>query len=161
MWKQEKWYRWTYLQGKNRDTDVENRHVVTAGKGEGETNWESSVQLLSHVWLFANPWTTAHQASLSITNSRSPLKPMSIKSVIPSNHFILCHPLLLLLSIFLASGSFPVSQFFTSGFQSIGVCFSFSISPSNEYSGLISFRIKWFGPWTCSPKNSQECFPTL
>ena len=60
----------------------------------------SSVQSLSHVWLFATPWTAAHQASLSITNSWSPPKPMSIESVMPSNHLILCHPLLLLTSIF-------------------------------------------------------------
>ena len=101
----------------------------------------SSVQSLSHVWLFATPWTTACQASLSsITNFL--LKFMSIESVMPSNNLILCCPLLLLPSIFSASGSFPMSQFFSSGGQSIS--FSFSISPSNEYSGLISFRIDWF-----------------
>ena len=77
-----------------------------------------------------------------ITNSWSLCKLMSIESVVPSNHLILSLPLLLLLSAFPASGSFPVSQFFTSGGQSIGV-FSFSISPSNEYSGLISLRMDW------------------
>ena len=76
----------------------------------------------------------------SITN-RSLLKLMSIESVMPSNHLILCHPLLLLPSIFPATGSFPMSQLFTSGGQNY---WSFSISPSNEYSGLISFRIDWF-----------------
>ena len=102
----------------------------------------SSVQLLSCVRLFVTPWTAAHQVSLSITNSWSLLKLMSIKSVMPSNHLIFCRPLLLPPSIF----------------PSIRVCssesilrirwpkywsFSFSISPSNEYSGLISFRMDW------------------
>ena len=80
-------------------------------------------------------------ASLSITNSWSLLKLMSIVSVMPSNHLILCH-LLLLPPSFPASGSFPMSQFFASGVQRIGV-FSFNISPSNEQSGLISFRMEW------------------
>ena len=75
----------------------------------------SSVQSLSRVRLFATPWTAAHQASLSITNSWSLLKLMSTESVIPSNHLILCRPLLLPPSIFPASGSFQMSQFFTSG----------------------------------------------
>ena len=77
------------------------------------------VQALSHVLLFATPWTEAHQASLSFTISWSLLKLMSIESVMPSNHLILCHPLLSP-SIFPASGSFPKSQFFTSGGQIIG-----------------------------------------
>ena len=80
----------------------------------------SSVQLLSCVQLFATPWTAAYQASLSITDSQSLLKLMSIEAVMPSNHLILYHPLLLS-SIFPASGSFQMSQFFTSGGQSIGV----------------------------------------
>ena len=80
----------------------------------------SSVQSLSHVRLLATPWTTACQASLSITNLRSLLKPMSIESVMPSNHLILCHSLSSCLQSFPASGSFPMSQFFTSGGQSIG-----------------------------------------
>ena len=102
----------------------------------------SSVQLLSHVWLFATPWTEACQASLSNTNSWSPSKPMSMKSVMPSNHLILCRPLLLLPSIF------PSIRVFSN--ESIlhirepkYWCFSFSISPSNEYSGLISIRMDW------------------
>ena len=103
----------------------------------------SSVQLLSRVRLFATPWTAAHQASLSITNSWSLLKLMSIELVMPSNHLILCHPLLLPPSIF------PSIRVFSN--ESI-LCirwpkywsFSFSISPSNEFSGLISFRIDWF-----------------
>ena len=86
-----------------------------------------SVQLLSRVWLLATPWTAAHQASLSITNSRSPPKPMSIESVMPRNHLILCHPLLLLPSIFSGTGSFQMSQLFISGGQSIGVSASASV----------------------------------
>ena len=102
----------------------------------------SSGQLHSRVRLFVTPRTAARQAFLSITNSQSLLKLMSIKSVMPSNHLILCHPLLLLLQSFPASGSFPMNQFFASGGQSIS--FSFSISPSNECSGLVSFRMDWF-----------------
>ena len=88
------------------------------------------------------PWTVAHQASLSITNSRSLLKLISIKSVMPSNHLVLCRPLLLLPSIFPSIRVFSnesVLRIKWSKYQS----FSFSISPSNEYSGLISFRIDW------------------
>ena len=102
----------------------------------------SSVQSLSRVRLFATPWTAVHQASLSITISQSLLKLMSTESVMPSNHLTLCHPLLLLQS-FPASGSFPVTHFFASGGQRIGVAASASVVP-NEYSGLISFRMKWF-----------------
>ena len=81
----------------------------------------SSAQLLSHVWLFVTPWNAVHQASLSITNSRSPPKPISIESVMPSSHLILCRPLLHHLQSFPASGSFPMSPYFSSGGQSIGV----------------------------------------
>ena len=101
----------------------------------------SSVQLLSRVRLFATLWTAACQASLSIINSWSLLKFMSIESVMPSNHLILCHPLLLP-SIFPSIRSFPRSQLFTSGGQSIGVSASTSV-PSNEHPGLISFRMDW------------------
>ena len=91
-----------------------------------------SVQFsLSHVQLFATPWTTAHQASLSITNSWSRPKPMSIESVMPSNHLLLCHPLLLCPQSFPASGSFQMSQLFASGGQSIGVSASASVLPMN------------------------------
>ena len=101
-----------------------------------------SVQSLSHVRLFETPWTAAPQASLSITSSHSLLKLMSIESVIPSNNFSLCYPLLFLSSIF------PSIRVFSKGSV---LCirwpkywsFSFSISPSNEYLGLISFRIDW------------------
>ena len=102
----------------------------------------SSVQPLSHVQLFVTPWTAACQASLFITNSWSLLKLMSIASVMPPNHLILCHPLLLLPSVF------PIIRVFSN--ESV-LCirwskywsFSLSISPSNEYLGLISFRMHW------------------
>ena len=102
----------------------------------------SLIQSISRLQLFAIPWTAAHQATLSIINSRSLLKLMSIASVIPSNHLILCHPLLLQPSIF------PSVRFF-SNVSALHIrwpkywSFSFTISPSNEYSGLISFRMDW------------------
>ena len=101
----------------------------------------SSVQSLSSVQLFATPWTAAHQASLSITNSRGLLKLTSIESVTPSHHLILCHPLLLLPSIF------PSTRIFSN--ESVLIrwpeywSFHFSISPSSEHPGLISFRMDW------------------
>ena len=101
----------------------------------------SSVQLLSHVRLFVTPWTAARQASLSITNSQSMLKLMSIELVIPSTISSSVMPFSSCLQSFPASGSFPISQFFASGSQSIG--FSFSIGASNEQSRLISFRMDW------------------
>ena len=91
----------------------------------------SSVQSLSCVRLFATPWTAACQAWMSITNSQSLFKLMSIESVMPPNHLILCHSLLLLLQSFPESGSFPMSQLFTSGGQSIGVPASASVLPMN------------------------------
>ena len=101
-----------------------------------------SVQLLSRIWLFETPWIAVCQASLSITNSWSLLKLMSIELVMPSNHFILCHPFFLLPSIF------PSIKVFSN--ESVRCIrwpkywsFSLSISPSNEYSGLISFRMDW------------------
>ena len=99
----------------------------------------SSVQLLSRVQLFATQWTAARQASLSITNSWSLLKLMSIASVMPSNLLILCRPLLLRLSVFPSIRVFPVSQFFSSGGQSIGV--STSVLSMNIENFRISFRI--------------------
>ena len=102
----------------------------------------SSVQLLSCVKLFAIPWTAAHQASLSITNSWSLLKLKSIKSVMPSNHLILCHPLLLLPSIFPSIRVFSKRSVLRITWPKYWN-FSFSISPSNGYSGLISFRMDW------------------
>ena len=102
----------------------------------------SSVQSLSHVWLFATPWTAAHQATLSITNSRSLFKLMSIESVMPSNHLILCRPLLLPLWIFPSIRVFSNESVLRISWPKYW-SFSFSISPSNECSGLISFRIDW------------------
>ena len=102
-----------------------------------------SVQLLSHVRLFAAPWTASHQASLSVTNSWSSLKLTSIESVMPSNHLILCHPLLppsILPSIRVFSNESVLCIRWLKYWS-----FSFSMSPSNEYSGLISFRIDWLG----------------
>ena len=106
-------------------------------------SWIVVVQLLNHVWLFLTPWTAAYQASLSFTISQSLLRRMSTESVMPSSHLIPCCPLLLLPSIFPSIRVFP---------KELVLCirwpkywnFSFSISPSNEYSGLISFRIDWF-----------------
>ena len=103
----------------------------------------SSVQSLSHVWLFAIPWTAASQASLSITNFWSLLKLMSIKSVMPSKHLILRHSLLLMSSIFPSIRVFSSESVLHIRWPKFW-SFSFSIHPSNEYSGLISFRIDWF-----------------
>ena len=103
----------------------------------------SSVQLLSLVWLFVTPWTAARQASLSITNCQSRPKPMSIESVMPSNHLILYHPLLLLPSIFPSIRVFSDESALHIRWPKYW-SFSFSISPSNEYSGLISFRTDCF-----------------
>ena len=116
----------------------------------------SSVQF-SRIWLFVTPWTAAHQASLSITDSQSLLKLISIKLVMPSNHLILCHTLLLLPSIF------PSIRVFS---NESALCirwpkywhFSFNISPSNEHPGLISFRDRLVGS-PCSPRDSQESSP--
>ena len=102
----------------------------------------SSVQSLSHVWLFATPWTAARQASLSITNSQSSPKLMSIESVMPSNHFILCRPLLLLPSIFPSIRVFSNESALRIRWPKYW-SFSFNISPSNEHSGLISFWMDW------------------
>ena len=103
----------------------------------------SSVQSLSHVQLFATPWTVAHQASLSITNSWSLLKLMSIESVMPSNHLILRCPFLFLPSLFPSFRVFANESVLHIRWPKYWN-FSFSISPSNEYSGLISFTIGWF-----------------
>ena len=93
--------------------------------------------------LFVTPWTAAHEASLPIINSRSLLKLISIESVMPSNHLILCHPLLFMPSIFHAIGVFSKESTFWIRWPK-NWSFSFNIIPSNDYSGLISFRIDWF-----------------
>ena len=109
----------------------------------------SAVQSLSLIWLFAIPWTSARQASLSITNSQSSPKLMSIESVIPSNHLIFCRPLLFLPSIFPSIKSFQMSQLFESGGQRIGVSASTSVLPMNTrdwsplgWTGWISLQSK-------------------
>ena len=131
--------------------------------------WFSSVQSLSRVQLFVTPWIAARQASLSITNSRSLLKLMSIESVMPSSHLILCRPLLLLPPI-------PPSIRVFSNESTLRMrwpkywSFSFNISPSNEHPGLISFRMHWLDLLAvqgtlksllqhCSSKASQEFMP--
>ena len=96
----------------------------------------SSVHWPSHVWPFVTPWTAARQASLSITNSQSLLKLMTIESVMPSNHLILCRPLLLLIRVFSNESALHIRW-------PKDWTFSFSIGPSNEHSGLISFRMDW------------------
>ena len=101
-----------------------------------------SVQLLSHVQLFVTPWTAILQASLSITNSWSPPKPMSIESVMPSNHLIPCRPLLLLPSIIPSIKVFPSESALCIRWPKC-CSFSFNISPSDEDSGLVSFRMDW------------------
>ena len=127
--------------------DCKRRGLFPGPKASGTVlcSWSrliSSVQSLSRVWRFTTPWTAAYQASLSITNSGSLLKLMSITSVMPSNHLILCCPLLLLPSVLPSIRVFSdesVLPFRWPKYWS----FSFSISPSNEYSGLVSFRMDW------------------
>ena len=118
----------------------------------------SSVQLLSHVWLFVNPWITAHQASLSITKSRSSPKLMFIESVIPSNHLILYHPLLLLPSIFPRIRVFSNESVLRIRCQSIGVSASASVLPMNiqdwfplGWTGWTSLQSKGLSSWESSP----------
>ena len=103
----------------------------------------SSVQSLSRVLLYATPWTAASQASMSITNNRSLFKLMTIESVMPPNHFILCRPLLLPHSIFPSIRVFSMESVLHLRWPKYW-SFSFSISPYNEYSELISFRFDWF-----------------
>ena len=119
-------------------------------------SWISSVQSLSRVQLFSIPWTAASQVSLSIANSWSLLKLMSIGWVMPPNHLILCRPLSSRLQSF-PSGSFPMSQFFTSGGQSIGVSASASVLPKNtqDWSPL-----EWTGWISLQSRDSQESSPT-
>ena len=102
----------------------------------------SSVQSLSHIWLFATPWSAAHQASLSITSSQSLPKLISIESVMPSNDLIFCHPLLLPPSIFPRIRVFSNETVLYIRWPKYW-SFSFHISPSNEHSGLISYRMDW------------------
>ena len=127
-------------------------------------NLPNSVQSLSHVWLFFAPWTLVHQASLSITNSWSLLKVMSIELVMPCTHLILCCPLLLLPSVFSSTGSFPVSQFFASVSQIIGA--SASVLPRNiqdwfplELTGLISLQSNGLSRvFSSTAVQKEQCF---
>ena len=125
------------------------RQVWVVQQETGEWIRVSLLLLVSHVQFFVTPWTAACQASLSITSSQSLLKLMSIKSVMPSNYLILCCPLLLLPLIFPSIRSFPMSQFFASGGQRIGVSASASVLPVS---------IQDWSP--CSPRDSQESSPT-
>ena len=115
----------------------------------------SSVQLLSSVWVFATPWAMALQASLSNTNSRSLPKLMSIESVMPSNHLIFCRPLSSCPQSFPASGSFPLSQFFASGGQSIWVSASASVLPINIQDW---FPLWWTGWISLQSKGLSRVF---
>ena len=117
-------------------------HSLTHGITYASRCCFSSVQSLSRVRLFVTPWTAACQASLSITNSWSLLKLMSIELMMPSNHLILCRPLLLLLSIFLGIRVFSKESVLHTRWSKYW-SFSFNISPSYEHSGLISFRMDW------------------
>ena len=123
----------------------------------GSLRVDSSVQSLSRIWLFATLWTTTHQASLSITNSRSPPKPMSIESVMPSNHLILSRPLLLLPSIFSSIRVFSNESALPIRWPKYW-SFSFNISPSSEHPGLISFRMHWLD--LLAVQGTQKSSPT-
>ena len=118
----------------------------------------SSVQSLSGVWLFVTPWTAARQATLSITTSQSLLKLMSIELVMPSNHLILFRPLLLPPSVFPSIRVFSHESVLCIRWPKYWN-FSFSVSPSNEYSGLISFRMDWLDLLAVQG-DSQESSPT-
>ena len=121
--------------------------------------YSQSVQSLSHVWLCATPWIAARQASLSIINSQSLPKPMSIESVMPSNYLLLCRPLLLPPSIFPSIRVFSNKSALRIRWPKYW-SFSFNTSPSHEHSGLIFFRMDWLDLLAVSPRDSQESSPT-
>ena len=138
----------------NKSSGLCSSHLCFDGFETGLASlWFSSVQSLSRIRLFATPWIAAHQASLSITNSRSSLTLTSIESVMPSSHLILCCPLLL-------PSIFPSTRVFSNE-SALRIRwpkywrFSFKISPSNEHPGLISFRMDWLDLLAV-----QECSPT-
>ena len=131
-------------------------YALSTMSGTQYTLCNTSVQSLSHVQLFATQWTAARQDSPSITNSQRLLKCVSIESVMPSNHLILCHPLLLPPSIFLSIRFFSKSLFFTSGGQRIRVSASASVLPMNIQDW---FPLGWTG-LIFSPRHSQESSPT-
>ena len=144
------WEQKLTLEGTQTDTGPQNTRGRSRGqdrvkeqRSEAEVGKTfSSVQSLSRVWLFLTPWIASHQASLSFTNSWSLLRLMSIESVMPSNHLILCRPLLLPPSIFPSIRVFSNESVLRIRWPKYW-SFSFSISPSKEYSGLISFKIDW------------------
>ena len=136
-----------YRHFSKEEIQMANRHI----------NRYFSVQSLSCVRLFATPWTAARQASLFITNSQSLLKLSSIESVKPSNHLILCRPLLFPPSIFPSIWSFQMSQLFASGGRSIGDSASTSVLPMNIQDWLSEDWLVWS---PCSPRESQESSPT-
>ena len=127
-------------------------HVSRAGMW---SHHFSSIQSLSHVWLLVTPWIAACQTSLSITNSQSLLKLTSIKSAMPSNHLILCRPFSSCLQSFPAWGSFPMSQFFASGGQSIGVSASALVLPMNIQDW---FPLGWTGWISLQSKGLSRVF---
>ena len=133
---------WGWCTGDFRLTNYVNTDSREWDSGPDRAEAVSSVQLFSRVQLFVTPWTAAHQASLSITNSWSSLKLVSFESVMTSNHVILCHPLLLPPSIFPSNRVFSNESVLHIRWPKYW-SFSFNISPSNEYSGLISFRMDW------------------
>ena len=124
-----------------RKSNISQGHKTSA-QWDRNLNFVAVVQSLSRIQLFVTPWTAARQASLSFTISWSLLRLMSIESVMPSNHLILCHPLLLLLSVFPSIRVFSNELTLYIKWPKYW-SFSFSNSPSNEYSGLISFRMDW------------------
>ena len=139
--------RWTFLWSKKLRAVISHhfyigRSMLSCLNVKTSPKQISSVQLLSRVRLFATPWIAARQASLSITNSWSLPKLMSIESEIPSNHFILCHPLLLLPSVFPSIRVFSNESALLIRWPKYW-SFSFNISPTNEHPGLISFRMDW------------------
>ena len=145
---------WTVYRGnKVHPHEVSKQQVKVQGNTQFSGHWSKYwdrvctplvvvAQSLSCAWLFATPWTAAHQASLFFTVSKSLLKLMSTESVMPSNHFILCHPLLLLPSVFLSIKVFSNELALRIRWPN-DWSFSFSTNPSNQYSGLIFFRIDW------------------
>ena len=130
----------TWVRGRRSQPQRERWKIPESGWEEVGTNHVAVVQSLSHVWLTATPWTAPHQAARSFIISHSLLKLTSIESVMPSNHLILCHPLFLLPSIFPSIRVFSKESVLPLRWPKYW-SFSFSISPSNEYSGLTSFRI--------------------
>ena len=142
-----------------RNAGMEEAQAVIKIAGRNINNLRYADQFSSvtnPVWLFVTPWTAAYQASLSITTFQSLLKLMSIESVMPSNHLILCCPLLLLFQFFPAWRSFPMSRLFVSTAQSIGASASASVLPMN----IQDWFLLGLTDLTCSPRDSQESSPT-